>query len=265
MPDEITIAELEKAARNIGRVSGYLGARRNWTLAYSTEEVLSATRDAADSFVEYLTAVMTARQIEISTERQPAPDLLPPAELDASRLEKFTSFLNQLRQWFSRKDDATLPSEGEDRLREIHAALTATRSAAESLLAVAEARRAAADREAAEHSEIVEVDREARLVLEDTDSTPLIQEFKGVAELTPEAKGILQEFVSEHELDLGVFEKRRLQDRVLRWIESTPEGQVLVLKISGLHGRAEVYSSYQPKTSPSDDLIGDLTDEPTDA
>jgi hypothetical protein len=77
MPDEITIAELEKAARNIGRVSGYLGARRNWTLAYSTEEVLSATRDAADSFVEYLTAVMTARQIEISTERQFSESIAP--------------------------------------------------------------------------------------------------------------------------------------------------------------------------------------------
>jgi len=234
-------------------------------VAYSTEEVLAATRDAADSFTEYLTAVMTARQIEISTETQPTPDLLPPAELDASRLEKFTVFLNQLRQWFTRKDDATLPPDGEDHLREIYAALTTTRSAAESLLAVAEARRAAADREATEHGEIVEVDRQARLVLEHTDATPLLQEFKGVAELTPEAKGTLQEFVDEHELDLGPFEKRRLQDRVLRWIESTPEGQVLVLKISGLHGRAEVYSSYQSKAGTIGDLIGDLTDEPTDA
>ena len=265
MQDEITVEELEKAARNIGRLAEYLGARRNWTLNSGTEEVLASTRDAADSFVEYLTAVMTARQIEISTARQPAPDLLPPAELDATRLEKFTTFLTQLRQWFLRKGDATLPSAGDDRLREMHAASTAARSAAESLLAVAEARRAASDREAAEHHEIVEVDRDARLVLEHTESTPLLQEFKGVAELTPGAKAILQEFMAEHELDLGVFEKRRLQDRVLRWIESTPEGQVLVLKISGLHGRAEVYSSYQSKAGTVDDLIGDLTDEPTDA
>lgn len=265
MSDEITIAELEKAARNIGRVSDYLGARRNWTLASSTEEVLAATRDAADSFTEYLTAVMAARQIKISTESQQTPDLLPPAELDPSRLVKFTDFLNQLRHWFTRKGDATLAIGGEDRLREIHSALTTTRSAADSLLAVAEARRAASDREATEFAEIVEVDREARLVLEHTDATPLLQEFKGVAELTPKAKEILQQFVDEHELDLGPFEKRRLQDRVLRWIESTPEGQVLVLKISGLHGRAEVYSSYQSKAGTIDDLIGDLTDEPTDA
>jgi hypothetical protein len=262
MSDEITAAELEKAARNIGRIADYLAARRDWDLPASTEEAVGAIRDAADSFAEYLNAIMTARQVPVASEMRPPTDPLTAAELDTARLEKFSVFLNQLRQWFSRRGEADLPTGAGDQLQEIQAALATTSWAADALLTTNEVRRAAAASERGEYGEVVEVDREARLVLEHTDSTPLIQEFKGVVELTPDAKQLLQEFYEKHDLDHGPLEKRRLRDKVVRWIESTPEGQVLVLKISGLHGRPELYSTYQSRAGHIDDLIGDLTDDP---
>ena len=252
MPDQITSQELEKAARNIGRISEFIAARRSWALASGADEALSATREAADSFGEYLTALMTARQIRSIDEVQPPPEPLPPATMDATRLARFTEYLGQVRQWFINHGDSTLPSEGHEVVRSIQASLAATCWAAEALLAAAEATPVDAHKVAADFGPVVDVDREARLILQDTEAIPLLQEFKGIVELTEEAKGLLEGFFEKNEIDLGAFEKRRLQDKVLRWIEGTPEGQVLVFKISGLHGRAEPYASYQPKENPAE-------------
>ena len=251
MADQITSQELEKAARTIGRISEFIAARRSWTLAAGADEALSATREAADGFGEYLTALMTARQIRSVAEVQPPPEPLPRATMDATRLARFTEYLGQLRRWFVNHGDASLPREANEAVRSIQASLAATCWAAESLLAAAEAAPSEADRATADFGQVVEVDREARLILEDTEAVPLLQEFKGVVELTNEAKGLLESFFEKNEIDLGAFEKRRLQDKVLRWIEGTPEGQILVFKISGLHGRAEPYASYQPKENPA--------------
>jgi hypothetical protein len=35
----------------------------------------------------------------------------------------------------------------------------------------------------------------------------------------------------------------------LKWVEGIPEGRVLVIKLSGLTGTPQPYSSYQPRES----------------
>jgi len=94
---------------------------------------------------------------------------------------------------------------------------------------------------------VAKVDADARLILENTDLRPLLQEFKGVRELTVLTKEQLQSFLAKQGIEFGKNETRRLHDKVLRWIEGTPAGRVLVIKISGLYGKPEAYSSYQPK------------------
>ena len=253
MSGQITTQELEKAARNIERISEFLAVRRGWILADGADEALEDARKAAANLGEFLTALMTARQIEPAAEAPSPPETLPPEEVSTARIARFTDFLNQLRQWFAKRSDAEIPAEGEEAVRSIHLSLGTACTAINGILAAHEAASAAAEAEAEEKiaglGPTVEVDRSARLILEDTAELPLLQKFKGIVELTPEAGETLDGFLAEHKIEFSQYEKRRLQDKVLRWIESTPEGQVLVLKISGIHGRPEPYSSYQARSA----------------
>jgi len=94
---------------------------------------------------------------------------------------------------------------------------------------------------------VFEVDSTARLVLEDHELKPLTQTFQGVTELSPGAKETLEEFLTKQNVKIEGHDLRRLHDKMLKWIEGVPLGQGLVIKLSGLTGKPNVYSSYQPK------------------
>ena len=94
---------------------------------------------------------------------------------------------------------------------------------------------------------VLEVDPSARLILENSDLEPLVQNFQGVAELTIAAKETLDEFFAIQNITIEGRDLQKLHDRMLKWIEGVPHGQVLVVKLSGLSGKPNVYSSYQPK------------------
>jgi hypothetical protein len=96
---------------------------------------------------------------------------------------------------------------------------------------------------------VAEVDMRARLVLEDTVQSPLTRQSRGVVELTKETKDRVQEFFADQGVTYGGQELRRVHDKVLKWVEGIPEGRVLVIKLSGLSGTPQPYSSYQPRES----------------
>ena len=96
-------------------------------------------------------------------------------------------------------------------------------------------------------SPVFELDSTARLILEDHELKPLTQTFKGVTELTVGAKEMLDGFLTKQGVKIEGHDLRRLHDKMLKWIEGIPLGQVLVIKLSGLTGKPNVYSSYQPK------------------
>jgi len=87
----------------------------------------------------------------------------------------------------------------------------------------------------------------SRLILENTTEQPLLQEFQGNVELTQDAEKRLQTFLSLNDIELNSYELRKLEEKVRRWVEATPDGQSLVLKIGGLHGKREPYPSYVPR------------------
>jgi hypothetical protein len=60
---------------------------------------------------------------------------------------------------------------------------------------------------------------------------------------------MIDRFFAKQGIELEGPEKRRFHDKALKWIKGTPDGQVLVVKLSGLSGKAEAYASYQPKGS----------------
>ena len=296
MPEEITTQELEKASRNLERMSHFVGERRGWLLGTGGEAAARHARETAASLAEGIAELTDGRIGPLSSVQQP-PEMEPSAKISGNRLSKFADFMEELRQWFASHGDGGLSPENDDIVQSMQASLAITSEALQMLLGPAAIKSTAKkvkkvkkvknkstttakelpsaptkakpgptkekpptteapEPEAADDPEaltsgdlgpVAEVDADARLILEKTDLRPLLQEFKGVKELTVVTKEQLHSFLAKQGIEFGKNETRRLHDKVLRWIEGTPAGRVLVIKISGLYGKPEAYSSYQPK------------------
>jgi len=277
MPEEITTQELEKASRNLERMSQFVGERRGWLLGTGDEAAAQHAREIAASLAKGIAELTDGRIGPLSSVQQP-PEMEPSAKISGNRLSKFADFMDELRQWFASHGDGGLSPENDDIVQSMQASLAVTSEALQMLLGPAAIKTTAkkvkkvkkvkkeqtttakelpsapakekpptADAPESEAADEPEALTNARLILENTDLRPLLQEFKGVRELTVLTKEQLQSFLAKQGIEFGKNETRRLHDKVLRWIEGTPAGRVLVIKISGLYGKPEAYSSYQPK------------------
>jgi hypothetical protein len=280
MPEEITIQELQKVSRNLERLAEFIGARRGWTLASGDKTAATYAREAGESLSKEI-AGMTDGEIELPSSFNQPSLLEPSGRVSAKRLSKFADFMVQLQQWFASHKNINLPAGSEESIRSIQGSLGGTSDAlglllesavletistTRSTVGAAESSSAPTiDRpfavnvsqpEAADGPEpltsvdlgpVADVDRDARLILDHTKELPLLQNFQGVAELTVEAEEQLDSFLAEQGVELGEYETHRIHDKVLRWIEAAPTGNVLTIKISGLFGKPEAYSSYQPR------------------
>jgi hypothetical protein len=251
----ITREELEKAASNLGRVSAFIGERRDWIVGEGGESKAIAIRGSAR-----LLAIKLAEQSGVDpdpdlTVKFP-PKLTPSAKISAARLSKFADFLNQLQEWFSSQKNVKFPEGSSETVRSVHGALAHLSAAVESLLTrmktpgdlPPKVENLIGD---IDDLPVLEVDPNARLILEDNELRPLVQKFQGVTELTAEVEEALDEFLAKQNIKFEGRDLRRLHDKMLRWIEGIPLGQVLVVKLSGLSGKPNVYSSYQPKENVS--------------
>jgi hypothetical protein len=267
MTERITKNDLQKAARNLERLAVFVGERRSWILGQGCEGPAMATRETAQSLADLLSGWSDDLDGEAAGILKPA-QLEPVGKISAGRMTKFSEFLDQLFGWFESHQDADLPEDSEVTVAAIRISLTTTAEALTELLGPAAAFAATQPIDVADATSgdevpeeafgpltspdlgpVAEVDMRARLVLEDTPLTPLLQEFRGVVELTKEAKEQVQEFFAKQGVTVEGQALRRLNDKVLKWVEGTPEGRVLVIKISGLSGTPQPYSSYQSKES----------------
>jgi hypothetical protein len=251
MNDQITVEELEKASHNVQRLFGFIGERRDWILASDAEGAASALAEAAKSLsvvVSDLAASGDSDEVEV---RFPAK-LQPSGRVTAGRLIKFTDFIDQLRTWFSSHDGATLPEGSDSFVGSLQASLAGAIEAIEQLLGPSSGAGAATGAEpepliSGDLGPVAEVDMSARLELDNIASRPLLQIFRGVTELTPEAISMIDRFFAKQGIELEGPEKRRFHDKALKWIKGTPDGQMLVVRLSGLSGKVEAYSSYKPR------------------
>lgn len=247
MPGQITVVELEKAARNLERLAQFLGERRGWELAPDARDAASSVRSAARSLAALL-AEMAGEEAPDTRQLELPPELEPSNIVSEARLAKFGEFIGQLRDWFASHRDSRLPTDSDGSLRSTHRSLALIGRAVAQLMGPEAAPGTASQAVLGSGlGPVAGIDRTARLVLEDNAETPLVQVFKGVSELNPEAKKMIEEFFANQGVPLAGNDRRRILDKILRWLQSTPEGQVLVIKLSGLSGSAEAYSSYQPK------------------
>lgn len=247
MNDQITVEELEKASNNVQRLFGFIGERRCWILASDAEDAASALAEAARSLAAVVDNLTGADDSDDATVRQPA-GLEPSGRVTAARLVKFTDFIDQLRAWFSAHDGAALPEGSDELVRSLRNSLAGAIQATEQLLGPAAATETVSEPLiSGDLGPVAEVDMSARLELDNIASRPLLQIFRGVTELTPEAITMIDRFFAKQGIALEGPEKRRFHDKALKWIKGTPEGQMLVVRLSGLSGKVEAYSSYKPR------------------
>jgi len=247
----ITIEELEKAARNIERISAFIAERRDWIVGDGGESKATAIRGSAKSLATKL-AKKSGVDLDPDLKLEFPAKLEPSAKISAARLSKFADFLDQLQAWISLQNEAEFPEDSHEAVRSAHGALAHVCAAVDCLLApvkTVETPPPKVDDQIGEIDDapVFEVDSTARLVLEDHELKPLTQTFQGVTELSLGAKETLEEFLTKQNVKIESHDLRRLHDKMLKWVEGVPLGQVLVIKLSGLTGKPNVYSSYQPK------------------
>ena len=133
-------------------------------------------------------------------------------------------FLDELREWFSSQNENAMPEDSASAVQAIYGSLALINAAVDSLLRPPTAEEPPPPKADdlvgdIDDSPVLEVDPNARLVLEEKELKPLLQTFQGVTELTIEAKGALADFLAKQGVELDGHELRRLHDRLLKWIE----------------------------------------------
>jgi hypothetical protein len=253
--------ELRKAAHNADRIRVFFGERTMWTLSPEGRQALEKVLTALRSNVEIIEGLFARLGIDVATEPAEADVVLPGGELDAPRLRAFAGFLEQFHGWLCGQSHGAISSEGAQLMSSIHRSLAATGEAVTAILEADQVTSAPQPVAVTPEPAFQQAPRpvhakrpaapamqsnDSRLVLQDTDETPVLQELRGQIELTPQAKDALSTFLATHGIELDSYKRRKLETNILRWIHATPEGQILVLKISALHGAPEPYPTYRP-------------------
>ena len=247
MNDQITVEELQKASRNVERLSEFVGERRDWMLASDAGNAAASLADAARSLDEVISKLVASDDLDEPQARQPAK-LEPPGQVTPGRLVKFAEFIDQLRTWFLAHNSAALPEGSDPFVRSLRDSLAGTVTAVEALCGPALTVKAPEDRRVtADLGQVAEVDMNARLEFDNIASRPLLQISRGVTEFTPDTVSMIDQFFAKQGIQLEGSERRRFHEKILKWIKGTPEGQMLVVRLSGLSGKVEAYSSYKPR------------------
>lgn len=247
MNDQITVEELQKASRNVERLSEFIGGRRDWTLASDAEEAAASVAEAARALDEVISKLVASDEADDPRVRHP-PRLEPSGQVTPARLEKFAEFIDQLREWFAAHGGAALPDGSESFVKSLRDSLASTIAAVEGWSGPNVTEPVPEDPlVTADLGPVAEVDMSARLELDNIASRPLLQVFRGVTELTPDAISMIDRFFAKQGIELEGAERRRMHEKALKWIKGTPDGQMLVVRLSGLSGKVEAYSSYKPR------------------
>ncbi len=253
---ELRWEDLEKAHRNLRQIYLYLaatvpGAPADPALQDSLERILVLSRSVAADLAAL------AAENGITTQDESPPTGAPGAtSLDRSKLQSITNYMVKVAAWLEGVRGAQVPQRSVGQLAELVAMAGAMVTTLETASLPSKAGESEADGPsnapltAADMRPTgpaaVEVPDVEPLFLEHTFQDPLLRGVEGKFELTTRAIRQIDEFLHNAQLDYDAGELRRFYRQVARWLEATPDGMVLTLRIGGLSGRAEPYPKYQP-------------------
>jgi len=254
-------AKLAKAHSSVARLCHFFAARSGWRLAADAEPVSGDLVRAIEALDRRLRDLVADAGSAPSVARLPEATPVEDGVFDLARLTRFTTFLTDLDAWFAAQPAPPTSPEGIELLREMEATLAANLQLVMGLTAAAEAPSAgdtptaiaadsAVDDQSAAGASSPAIPTAAsepgvhQLVLDDTEDRPMVQTFRGITELTPECKKVVDEFLATWSIQYDDIKRRKLRERLVRWIDSAPHGQVLVIKVRTLSEPFEPYPSY---------------------
>jgi len=253
------VEKLAKANRDVKKLCEFFAARRSWTLAPGSGATGSDLATAATEIDARLRGLIESSGSQPDTPAEPEAEALPVGTFDDGRLSRMTVFLRELDIWFAAQDIATDSPAGLSELKQMQARLACIAALVRAVSRTADvhpttgdvstddgvaAASGAAPRPIPEGAPL-------QLVLDDTDETPMIQEFQGIQELTPDCKQAVDDFLAAWGLNISYIKRKKLLERLLRWISSAPEGHVLVMKMKTAEEPFEPYPNYVAR-----DMIG---------
>lgn len=250
--------KLAKANGNVKKLCEFLTARREWVFPPEASASCSELRAAASGVGDQLRRLMEdcgAAPVEPPT---PPGASVGAGTHDNARLQRFAVFLRDLETWFAAQSDAPTDAEGIRALQEMDAHIVCLLD-----LFDPESRSPGSSEESADPppgdapagppdpnasappgapADLEGVPRQ--LVLDDTEERPLVQEFRGITELTPLCEKLADDFLDAWKIELSYYNRKKFLERLLRWISSAPEGQVLVIKMKTAEEPYTPYPSY---------------------
>jgi hypothetical protein len=251
-------AQLAKANGNVKKLCEFLTARRDWVLPPETAASFGELRTAAAGVGTQVRRLMQLCGAEPVAPPEPPDATGESGTHDTVRLRRFADFLRDLETWFAAQADAPTDSTGIEALQEIDAhivclldlfdpASTSSEPPPKTAGPAADAPADSAADPGGSDSSGAPADLEGaprQLVLDDTEEKPLIQEFRDISELTPLCEKLADDFLDAWKIELSYYNRKKFLERLLRWISSAPEGQVLVIKMKTAEEPYEPYPSY---------------------
>jgi hypothetical protein len=244
---------LQKAAHNLERVQSYFESRTTWTVPQDSKGAVSALHLISMTMIQVaLEPLLETNGLDLEpalTHRR--VDQLPAAELDQDRLAKFSGFVEQLSDWFVAQSGNHASPTGKALLERIYRSVERTTLSLEALLKHNRLEftplRPPPPPAEPEVTELEQGNVDARLILEDSETEPVLQTFRGNVELSYEANQAIDGLLEEAGLKYSPYQHDKFMRKVLQWVQATPQGHVLEIKISTLHGRREPYPTYNRK------------------
>jgi len=257
LPDE----PLAKAAHNAARLEEYFAAHLDWGTDSGGLAALHALHSALTrALAAGLWPLLERHDLALP---RGGPEWcvarLPAGLLEAERVQRFGVFVQQLGDWLMTLPEVRVSDRGRELLTGLARALAGTAAAVEQMLAASgvevtplgpEERSPPPEPDpppSAAAVRLTDEARDARLVLEDSESTPVLQTFQGKLELTFEAQQALAQFLEESGIQYNSYQRTRLERKVLQWVQAAPPRSVLVIRVGDLTGRPEPYPSYTLK------------------
>jgi hypothetical protein len=258
MSQDSLTTKLAKANGNVKRLCEFLTVRREWVFPPEAGASRSELKAAASGVGDQLRRLMEGCGAESVQPPSPPGASVGPGTHDNARLQRFTVFLRDLETWFAAQTDAPTDADGIEALREMDAHIICLLDVfdpepgssgvpRESDDAPPESPPTGPSDPGATERPGASADHGGaprRLVLDDTEENPLVQEFRGITELTPLCEKLADDFLDAWKIELSYYNRKKFLERLLRWISSAPEGQVLVIKMKTLEEPYEPYPSY---------------------
>jgi hypothetical protein len=269
MSAQITTDELHKVLANLGKLRLFFASRARWSTSADGNVALLSIRAHLDGLDAALTRLMENNGIQQPAEPDGEAEALPDGELNTYRMTRFQAYLEQLETWFLARTESILTEDLTPIAAEVWGTLRATAAATSRIAnhnhldSAPPPRKAAAAQPAARSASTPAPappdDRPRgptpKLELDPQGDPPLLDQRNDTYELSAAARELLDGFLEQAEVQMSSRDRHQLERKVERWLLTTPDGQLLVLKITDMHGVAAPYPTYRLR--PSDDKQGD--------